>query len=234
MEHEQYQLAIEHGYASMPHSVVLLVLSYLDHFPDRANMSKVCAKWFHAAVDKTFWRRVLPVESGARESVRTSNASSNTVNNDINASATGSTNHNNGDGVKLAHNTYASITDAIAGARPGDTIVLSAGHHWEDSLAITTPLRIMSDTLEPESCIIELTNNIVVSANCCWLGVSIRRTRKLSSGVTAVVSMSEPCKLMVSVDAFLVATVTDIATLTLCFRCSFTDWRQCAKRQQHN
>ena len=65
---------------------------------------------------------MLSVESGARDAVKSGT-------------------------LVLGSNTYTSINDALLNARPGDTVSLGVGHHWESGLNPTVPLRLVAGVL---------------------------------------------------------------------------------------
>ena len=79
----------------------------------------MCSRWRDAASDASFRLRVLSVESGARDAVKSGT-------------------------LVLGSNTYTSINDALLNARPGDTVSLGVGHHWESGLNPTVPLRLVA------------------------------------------------------------------------------------------
>jgi len=147
------------GYNSVPSRIILHIMSFLAPLPDRLRASEVCRSWRDATRDPIFFKRVMSVETGASDST-------------------------NGDGaaVKLASNTFASVTDAMAAALPGDTIQLTPGHHWETSLELRMPLRIVGDVSDPGRCVLELTGRLFVDRPAKHVdlqGVTIRRPRKL-------------------------------------------------------
>lgn len=111
------QAAAERKYNAFPLNLILHVLSYLPAYPDRIHCSSVCARWSKAAFDSCFYKVVLPIETGAKD--------------------------NPNSHVQLGENTFSSIADALATASTGDTISLGNGHHWETSIQIDTPVRLI-------------------------------------------------------------------------------------------
>ena len=144
--------------------------------------SEVCARWNEAVHDDCFKKFVLPVESGVRDRDRDGQRKEEAVR------------------LRLRANTFACIRDALESARPGDVIVLSDGHYWEDSLRVKVAVRIIHDQYNVSvtgsgsralgsavdsdacsKCVVELQGQLVVeeSARCAVLaGFSMRRSRR--------------------------------------------------------
>jgi hypothetical protein len=169
IEQERMQHARERGYNAMPLSIMLLVCSYLEPYPERCKMASLCARWAEAAMHPSFRKRVLPVESGARDPAMAH---------------------------KLTHNIFASVEAALRAARPGDTIELGLGHHWESTLLIDKPVRIMcagdgGDDTDSAKCVVELLGQIVVAPSAgsvVFYGFSVRRPRKVATATSCLIA----------------------------------------------
>ncbi len=165
-ERDMYIAARERKFNAIPEVILIHVLQFLDPFPDRIACSTVCAVWYSASIDSSFHKRVLSIETGAKEA-------------------------NNESLPGLGKSIFVSLTDAIASSRPGDTISLGAGHFWENQLIIRHPLKILGVDTESFKCVIEVSNGIVVESHVksvVFLGVSIRRTRRGATDVPLVKS----------------------------------------------
>jgi superfamily II DNA/RNA helicase len=163
-QRELMETALARGFSSAPLPIAIHILSYLTPYPDRMNASLVCARWKEAAFDQVFNLRVLPVESGARDSKAPIRSTS---------------------GSK----TYVSVDNALRDALPGDTVMLGAGHHWESSLIIDKPVRLIGDADDASRCILELTGEIYVSRDAKGVvlsTLSIRRPRKIPKRVSCI------------------------------------------------
>jgi hypothetical protein len=66
-ERDNMKLALEKRFKAMPINILINIFHFLFASPERVNASKVCIRWSVAAKDKIFHKRVLPVESGARD-----------------------------------------------------------------------------------------------------------------------------------------------------------------------
>ena len=88
------ELATKEGWAKLPLKPLVHIMEYLLPFPDRQNCTAVSRHWRWAATDFKFVRHVYPVEMGAlaREPSR------------------------------MDYNHFATISDALAVALPGDSI----------------------------------------------------------------------------------------------------------------
>ena len=146
------------------------VLEFLDPFPDRMSCAPVCARWHEATIDKSFHKCVLSVETGVKDS---------------------------SDDINLGINNFASLESCISASRPGDTIVLSNGHHWEGKVSLPHPLRIIGCLEEPSRCVLEVTDGLVVGECAKFLvmeGVSVRRSRRSTTHASLVsVSAAVAC-----------------------------------------
>ena len=141
-----------------------------------ARFSEVCARWNEAVRDDCFKKFVLPVESGVRDA-------------------------GPGKGVRLSANTFACIRDALESALPGDVIVLSDGHYWEDTLRVKVAVRIIHERFNVSvtgrgsngssggdgdacsKCVVEMLGPLIIeqAAGCVVLaGISIRRPRRIA------------------------------------------------------
>jgi SNF2 family DNA or RNA helicase len=155
------------GFAGLPISILVHVFSYLISYPDRNQCALVCAKWLEASRSENLLLRVFPIESGIRESDKSRSS-----------------------------NIYSSIQEAVENSHAGDTILLYRGHYWEKGIELRWPLRIVSYVSEIGSCIIELTEQIIVlpSARVCIMqGLSLRCAGRLAD-VALVTAIS--CRLM--------------------------------------
>ena len=141
----------------------------------------MCARWNEAAQDDCFKKFVLPVESGVRDGQRK-------------------------ESIRLKANTFARIQDALSSALPGDVIVLSDGHYWEDTLRVSAPVRIINDrykvsvtgsssisigsrglynAIDDEACskcVIEMLGQLFIEKSARFTviaGISIRRPRRI-------------------------------------------------------
>lgn len=160
---EMMDTARERGYSALPIKIMIHIFSYLSTYPDRMIAGTVCHRWNQAYHDEIFHLRVLPVESGARDAKNVEMLLK-----------------------RYDSNTFASIDDAIHRASAGDTIMLGGGHHWESSLVIDKPLKIIGDCEDPSRCVIELTGEIYISKaakSAVISTVSIRRPRKIPKRV---------------------------------------------------
>ena len=82
----------------------------------------MCSRWRDACLDTSFKLRILSVESGATEAIKSGT-------------------------LTLDKNTYTNINDALLRALPGDTLSLCVGHHWECGLLPTVPIRLISGNI---------------------------------------------------------------------------------------
>lgn len=166
---EELQLAREKGFGFLPLAAIVHVFSFLSPFPDRQNSGLACSRWREAHRHERFVRRVLPVETGAKDS-------SNRI----------------GGSLKLSMNTYASIEEAIQDSLPGDTITLSHGHYWEDNLFIPHPLKVCSDVDNEQDDVakptIELMGSIHIRPGAVLLlgGLTIRRPKLLPRATSLI------------------------------------------------
>ena len=155
-EREALMRAQQHGFASAPAKAIECVLSFLEPYPDRSNASEVCKNWNKVSLRKVFHKRVLSGETGMgtdRAAVL----------------------------AKYGKNVFCCVSDAIAAASYGDTIMLDTGHHWDQDLLVDKPLRIYGETDDPARCIIELKGSVVVPSKALHLsltGLTIRRSHQ--------------------------------------------------------
>ena len=186
---EHYAAALELRYNGLHISVLINILSFLVPHRDRQNAALVCSRWSEAAKNSAFFKRVLSVELGAKESEkvaalysnqskfskRTSRVHSGTETGS--GSTVESTSTLPASESKLAANEFTSVGAAIAAAVPGDTILLTSGHHWESNLLIDKPLKIVSESEDPQRCILELSGRIDVlpsAARVFFCGLTLR------------------------------------------------------------
>lgn len=172
-EQERFAAALERGYSAAPEGIIISILKFLSPFPDRMSCQLVCARWYQISKNPCFFKRVLPVESGVRDSSAAS-----------------------GKAPQLAENTFSSVEAALALAHPGDTILLSCGHHWEKSLAVRVPVRIIGETDDPSRCVVELTDFLSITAvrgSVVFSGITIQRPsrKSLPNGPLITVNSSQ-------------------------------------------
>lgn len=151
-----YRLALERGFSSLSQSILTNIFSFLVPYPDRTSAAAVCAYWYEASKQTALFKRVLAVESGAR---------------------------NPDYGGTLDSNEFISIESAAKTLLPGDTVILCNGHHWETSVTCTVPVKIISESGDPSRCIVELTGSMVFAGNTnrtIMSGITVRRPRKLA------------------------------------------------------
>lgn len=158
-EKERYEAALERGFSAAPMPIILHIMDFLMSYPDRMNAGLTCARWKEAERDVSFFKRVLPVETGVRESAK------------------------GGESV-LGRNNFASLEAAVSVCHPGDTIVLGPGHYRESNLVLGVPVRVMSDTDEPTRCVIELLGQLRVLPGVkgvIFSSVTLSKPRKVVS-----------------------------------------------------
>jgi hypothetical protein len=146
--------AKERKYNACPLEILLRVFAFLPAYPDRIRCSYICARWYKAAIDPSFHKCVLPIETGVKDS---------------------------GPSVDLGENTFASLTAALANAQRGDTISLGNGHHWEARLTIDIPVRIIGSDDEPSRVVVEVAEGISISPaarRVALVGVCFMRSRR--------------------------------------------------------
>ena len=157
-EQELLQLARDGGYSELQKNIVELIFSFLVPFPGRAKASATCRRWRSVASGDSFHKRVLSVEICARDEQRAKQL-----------------------GGDAADRTYASLEGALAECQPGDVISMGAGHHWEGSLTIAVPVRIIGPS-DGNGCVIELTGTIQIlpsAKNVTFANITLRRPRQL-------------------------------------------------------
>jgi hypothetical protein len=166
LEREMLESTRQRGYSALPIKVMICIFSYLVPCPDRYRLAPTCARWAEAALHESFRKRVLPVETGARDPTNSS----------FNADP----------------NSFISIAEAINHSLPGDIIELGLGHHWETHLVVDKPLKIVSSLGGEEDnsrCVLELGGQLYVSAQARSMvlcSLTIRRPRKSSKKMTCV------------------------------------------------
>lgn len=138
VDKEIFAAAVKNKFNSAPLHVIVTILSYLDPYPDRMNAKLTCSLWCEAGSDTRLFKRVLPVETGARDALL------------------------QGKLTRLDENTFVDLEQALAQSQPGDVILLGAGHYWGDNLDIRHPIMLRGDTGESSRCIIELSGTITV------------------------------------------------------------------------
>mmetsp|Transcript_27958 Transcript_27958/g.42625 ORF Transcript_27958/g.42625 Transcript_27958/m.42625 type:complete len:2205 (-) Transcript_27958:1535-8149(-) len=170
VEIEADRTAITKRWNGLPKKPLVLVMSFLIHYPERTNSSLVCRKWRDAAMDVSFVLHVLPVEIPANHSSR-----------------------------KIAYH-FGSISEALQAAQPGDSLEFGDGHYWVDNpgIEINFPLKFVGDEHDPSHVVIELSGSIRWRSKAGFFeGITFRRP-KISSGegATQGVLVVEPsCKI---------------------------------------
>jgi len=152
IELEAEELARHNMWSALPMKPLIRIMEYLVPYPHRTQCSLVCRHWRSAAGHFSFVRHVWPVECGALTM----------------------------DKMKLDHNHYVSIEDALASSLPGDTIELGDGHYWvnEPGLSVDFPLRFVGDENDPSHVVIELSGSIRWKGSGGWIeGITVRRPR---------------------------------------------------------
>lgn len=176
-ELENYSTAQARRYNACPHAVLLRIFEFLAPYPDRVSAGATCDRWKVAAKDSFFHKRVLSVESGARE-----------------MAAVG----------RLKAGEFVSLESALLSSLPGDTIVLGLGHHWEQDLRIRSSVRILSerDDDDPSKCVLELAGEVSFAPNIAvvFVGVTVRRPKKSSMRLNLFKAIEN--KLMVRLRCF--------------------------------
>jgi hypothetical protein len=154
VELEAFEKAQANLFAAMPLKPLVNVMSYLDASPDRMKCAAVCRQWRSAATDPAFVLHVYPVEMGAYTR----------------------------DASKMEWNHFKTISDALAAARPGDTIELGDGHYWANAdLFVDFPLRIVGDESNAANVVVEMGGTLAWRAPRGFVeGVTLRRP-KISS-----------------------------------------------------
>lgn len=149
--------AMTRKWNAFPVHLILKVLSFLNPYPDRVRCSYISDRWRRAVTDPCFYKRVLSIESGARE---------------ISLSR---------ERVKLEENSFTSLSDALTNSLPGDTISLESGHHIDENLYLDLPVRIIGSEDDPSKVIVELTGGIELSEKAgrtSLIGITFSRLRK--------------------------------------------------------
>lgn len=169
-EKEAYAAALERKYNAAPLHVVVTILSYLDPYPDRMNAKLTCALWREAGNSPRLYKRVLPVETGARDALL------------------------QGKPMRLEENTFVDLEQALEQSRPGDVIMLGVGHYWGESLTVRNPVMLRGEAGEPSRCVIELSGTFTVDLSASKhprgavvvSGVSIQRLQRRQTRETKI------------------------------------------------
>jgi hypothetical protein len=180
-ELENYKTALVRRYNACPNNVLIGIFAFLRPSPERTAAGATCSRWRTASLDPCFHKRVLSVESGAREQ--------------------------GGEIQSLCHNDFASLRAALDSALPGETIVLTFGHHWEKDIDVRVPVRVVSERDDPSKCVLELSGQVTVhpeSRNMLISGVTLRRPKKLSRHMSLIKVINS--KLMVRLSSMYVFT----------------------------
>jgi len=158
LEREMLESTRQRGYCALPIKVMLCIFSYLLPYPDRYRLAPTCARWAEAALHESYRKRVLSVETGARDPTNSY--------------------------FNMDPNTFISIAEAIKQSLPGDIIELGLGHHWETHLVLDKPLKIVScPGFEDDNsrCVVELGGQLYISdkaRSAVLSGLTIRRPRR--------------------------------------------------------
>lgn len=148
--------ASERKYNAFPIHLILIVLSYLEPYPDRINCSYISDRWRRAVSNPCFYKKVLSIEAGAKE-------------------LSSMKDH------QLEENTFTSIKDALQNARPGETITLGSGHHFEEDIILKSPIRIIGAEDDSTKVVVELSGGIELSeygGRCALIGITFTRARR--------------------------------------------------------
>jgi hypothetical protein len=94
VKNDAFNLALEKKWMALPTAPLVRVMDFLLSYPERGICKKVCKHWRQAASDASFVHHVYPAELAS-----------------FAASA-----------LRLEHNHYTTIEQAVADALPGDTI----------------------------------------------------------------------------------------------------------------
>merc|ERR1712048_1373871 len=80
---------------------------------------------------------------------------------------------------------FATISEALDTALPGDTIELADGHYWvnDPGILIDKPIRFVGDENNPTNVVIEISGSLQWSAKGGWVeGITFRRPKMTSGG----------------------------------------------------
>lgn len=144
--------AMARKWNAFPVHLILIVLSYLNPYPDRVRCSYISDRWRRAASDPCFFKRVLSIESGATQNL-----------------------------VSLEQNSFTSLSAALNSALPGDTIALATGHHFEEAISLEIPVRLLGSEDDSSKVIVELMNGIELSekaGKATFIGITFSRVRR--------------------------------------------------------
>jgi len=158
------------GFAGLPSKPLLLVMAFLPPLGGRTAAAGACTAWATAARDPALHRNVFSVEMAARDQARALSLTR-TV------------------GKVLPGYVFATIQDAISAAHAGDIISLGAGHHWEGTLVIDKPLKIVGGSSDASRCVMELTGSLHVTASAghvVLVNLTLRRPRKVPEATSCV------------------------------------------------
>lgn len=157
---EEYENACIRRYNCLPLYVLQTVFSFLHFLPDGLNASRCCARW-RSAGHGSNWIHYVKAADNPNTSVE-----------------------------KVFPRVYQSLKLAIDAAQPGDTIVLSSGHHWEGLIEVQVPLKIIhEDDGSSVPCVLELTNpmlimgskllvlGLVIRTQSCELAIQVKESR---------------------------------------------------------
>jgi hypothetical protein len=185
--------AKERRYNACPHPILVKIMEFLLPYPERSACSQVCAAWSKAGRDSCFFKHVLSIETGARERERERERvkQEKTATRSSTSSSGSSSSHDSslerGDDQKS--NVFVSLAAALAASLPGDTIALGFGHHVEQALVITCPVRILGAENEPVKVVLEVAGGLRVTPQArrvVFSGVTIQRSRLSTTAASLV------------------------------------------------
>jgi len=180
---DAYLKARRGGFANWPKEISLRIISMCEPTPTRLACALVCRSWARVCGEDHLLIKVLPTE-------RRWNKCKKEMGHLETEHLTTSPQKSSKALLKGLSTPLASISCAIDGAQPGQTLVLGPGHYWEDipDMRVDAEIRIVGDTAMPERVIIELSSALCWHANSGSLvGMTLRRTPACSRVFSALV-----------------------------------------------
>jgi E1A-binding protein p400 len=153
---QNVEKAYREGYSALPSPALFSIFHCLTPV-ERMQAGASCSHWRSVAAGEEFHLKVFPVEVTSNRSFMEKSKSKDSK-------------------------VFSTISEAIAAALPGDTIVLSHGHYWENDVTIAKPLRFVGDIEDPARCAVEITGTINVMENAkavVFAGINVSRPRRL-------------------------------------------------------
>jgi E1A-binding protein p400 len=153
---QNIEKAYREGYSALPAPALSCVFHCLTPV-ERMQAGASCPHWRSVASGEEFHLKVFPVEVTSNRTFMEKSKSKDSK-------------------------VFSTITEAIEAALPGDTIVLSHGHYWENDVSITKPLRFVGDIEDPARCAVEIIGTINVTAKAravIFAGINVSRPRRL-------------------------------------------------------